>query len=119
MIEDIKQTQMRLIFLRKEGIEMDKQCYKVVDDKGRILIPSYLREASGINKNDVIQISVCGKVILINKVRVEAEDPLTAIRYEEKRIQDDKNNVKDRIKALIAQGLTVDEILDEAIDMLY
>ncbi len=98
---------------------MDKQCYRVVDDKGRILIPSFLREASGINKNDVIQVLVYGKLILINKVKIEADNPLQLIRNEEMRQQEDKEAVKSRIKSLFEQGLSMDAVLDEALDMLY
>lgn len=45
-----------------------KGVYKVLDDKGRVLIPRQLRNAAGMNHGDIIKLGVQKGVVTAQKV---------------------------------------------------
>jgi len=45
-----------------------KGIYKVLDDKGRVLIPRQLRAAAGMNHGDIIKLAVQKGVVTAQKV---------------------------------------------------
>lgn len=47
-----------------------KQMYKVVDGKGRVLIPKELRAASGMDYGDIVRLGVSQGTISVKKVEL-------------------------------------------------
>lgn len=47
---------------------MNKNIYKIVDDKGRVLIPHQLRQSLGINKGDIVKLTGSFGKIGVEKV---------------------------------------------------
>ncbi len=45
-----------------------KSVYKVLDDKGRVLIPSQIRNAAGMNHGDIIKLGIQKGVVTAQKV---------------------------------------------------
>lgn len=45
-----------------------KQMYKIVDGKGRVLIPKELRAASGIDYGDIVRLGVSQGAVSVKKV---------------------------------------------------
>ena len=101
---------------------MEYKYYKTVGSKGRIYIPLSIRENVGIDKDTVIQITSSNGIILINKAEVVAENPVILlqenIKKENEVIENKRNNIKNRIKKLLDEGKSVDEVLDEALRFL-
>ena len=101
---------------------MEYKYYKTVGSKGRIYIPLSIRENVGIDKDTVIQITSSNGIILINKAEVVAENPVKLlqdnIKKENEVIENKRNNIKNRIKKLLDEGKSVDEVLDEALRFL-
>lgn len=101
---------------------MEYKYYKTVGSKGRIYIPLSIRENVGIDKDTVIQITSSNGIILINKAEVVAENPVKLlqdnIKKEKEVIENKRNNIKNRIKKLLDEGKSVDEVLDEALRFL-
>ena len=99
------------------------KCYKVVDDNGRILVPFVLRGLCGIEKNDVVQISVCGEVLLINKASVAADNPVDVIQTELHKGKKERDAEKAKLEGvlvrLFSKGASTDEILDELLKFKY
>lgn len=97
---------------------MDYQCFRIIDERGRIVLPAPLRELVGIAKNEVVQVTSCGKVIMINKANTEAEDPVALVQREEERRRKEREDIRNRMKSLIEQGVALDDVLNEAIDFM-
>ena len=101
---------------------MEYKYYKTVGSKGRIYIPLSIRENVGIDKDTVIQITSSNGIVLINKAEVVAENPVKLlqdnIKKEKEVIENKRNNIKNRIKKLLDEGKSVDEVLDEALRFL-
>ena len=101
---------------------MEYKYYKTVGSKGRIYIPLSIRESVGIDKDTVIQITSSNGIIMINKAEVVAENPIMLlqenIKKEKEVIENKRNNIKNRIKKLLDEGKSVDEVLDEALRFL-
>jgi len=99
------------------------KCFKVVDDKGRVLIPLMLRGLCGFDKNDVVQISVCGEVILINKASVSSTNPVDIIQEEMSKQKEERDKEKAELegilKKLFSQGASTTEILNELLKFKY
>ena len=59
---------------------------------------------------------------MINKAEVVAENPVKLlqdnIKKEKEVIENKRNNIKNRIKKLLDEGKSVDEVLDEALRFL-
>ena len=56
---------------------MNKPVFKIVDDKGRVLIPAQLRTALGIEKGDVVGITTGKGTILVKKAIVLEDNKMT------------------------------------------
>ena len=101
---------------------MEYKYYKTVGSKGRIYIPLSIRENVGIDKDTVIQITSSNGIVLINKAEVVAENPVMLlqenIKKEKEVIENKRNNIKNRIKKLLDEGKSLDEVLDEALRFL-
>ena len=101
---------------------MEYKYYKTVGSKGRIYIPLSIRENVGIDKDTVIQITSSNGIILINKAEVVAGNPVKLlqdnIKKEKEVIENKRNNIKNRIKKLLDEGKSVDEVLYEALRFL-
>ena len=101
---------------------MEYKYYKTVGSKGRIYIPLSIRENVGIDKDTVIQITSSNGIVLINKAEVVAENPVMLlqenIKKENEVIENKRNNIKNRIKKLLDEGKSIDEVLDEALRFL-
>ena len=99
-----------------------EKCFKMVDDKQRVLLPAEIRLAAGISRNDVVQVSCCGNVILINKATVQADSPLSQIQSEvekenmEKEVE--KDHIRSRLHALFSAGVENEEIIEEIVRFL-
>ena len=61
---------------------MEIRCYKMLDGRGKIYLPAALREAVGFSRNDVLQVTGRGGVILLNKADVNAADPVELLQEE-------------------------------------
>ena len=59
---------------------------------------------------------------MINKAEVVAENPVILlqenIKKENEVIENKRNNIKNRIKKLLDEGKSIDEVLDEALRFL-
>ena len=81
-----------------------------------------IRESVGIDKDTVIQITSSNGIIMINKAEVVAENPVKLlqdnIKKENEVIENKRNNIKNRIKKLLDEGKSIDEVLDEALRFL-
>ena len=84
---------------------MTINCFKTVSTKGLIYLPVALRRFVGIHEDDVVQITGRGGIILINKAEVTAENPV--------------DQIKNRIKQLLSEGKSLDEVLDEVLRFFY
>lgn len=65
---------------------------KIIDDKGRIVIPKELREIASIKVGDVIKISATKKSITLRKVGI--------VDYEEKSPQDTESVIDNALLSL-------------------
>jgi len=55
---------------RSEVIEMKKPVYKLLDEKGRVLIPLEMRQKAEIEKGDILKVSINTGKIVISKVDI-------------------------------------------------
>ena len=63
---------------------MKKPVYKLIDEKGRVLIPLDMRQKAELEKGDIVKVSVSSGKIVLSKVDiVEAgkQDPETVEAY--------------------------------------
>lgn len=65
---------------------------KIIDDKGRIVIPKELREIASIKAGDVIKVSATKKSITLRKVGI--------VDYEEKSPQDTESVIDNALLSL-------------------
>ena len=65
---------------------------KIIDDKGRIVIPKELREIASIKVGDIIKISATKKSITLRKVGI--------VDYEEKNPQDTESVIDNALLSL-------------------
>ena len=54
---------------------MKTNIHKVVDDKGRVHIPSEVRKMAEIKESDIVRLFVNGKSIVIEKVDLPPSEP--------------------------------------------
>ena len=47
---------------------MSKAIYKIIDGKGRVLIPKEMRDASGIEYGDIVRLGILGGRVSVKKV---------------------------------------------------
>lgn len=99
-----------------------KGCFKVLDEKNRILLPLELREQAGIQKNDVVQLYCYGKVILLKKIKVPSENLIQEVQTEINREQFEKKleieRIRDRLKEMFDSGATLEEVAEEIFEFL-
>jgi bifunctional DNA-binding transcriptional regulator/antitoxin component of YhaV-PrlF toxin-antitoxin module len=109
--------------LEKGGFEMEIKCYKMLDGRGKVYLPAALREAAGFGKNDVLQLTGRGGVILLNKADISADDPVellqAGLRLENELAAGERETVKKRMKQLLDEGKDLDDALDEALRFLF
>ncbi len=102
---------------------MEKRCFKTVGDKGRVYLPAFIREAAGIGRYDVVQITGRGGVILLNKAAVNADDPVELIQkevmLEQEAMEKEKSELKNRMQQLLAEGNSLDDVLEEALKFIF
>ncbi|MCI8868812.1 MAG: hypothetical protein HFE61_11965 [Anaerotignum sp.] len=61
---------------------MEIKCYKMLDGRGKVYLSAALREAAGFGRNDVLQVTGRGGVVLLNKADVSADDPMELLQAE-------------------------------------
>ena len=102
---------------------MERKFYKTVDSKGRLYIPSALREQAGIGREDIVQLTEKSGVLLINKAEINAENPLELIEKdihkEKEAAEKEKTAVKNRMKQMLVEGHSVDDVFEEVLRFLY
>lgn len=102
---------------------MEIKCYKMLDGRGKVYLPAALREAAGFGKNDVLQLTGRGGVILLNKADISADDPVellqAGLRLENELVAGERETVKKRMKQLLDEGKDLDDALDEALRFLF
>lgn len=102
---------------------MTINCYKTVSRKGFLYLPVFVRNFVGIHEDDVVQITGRGGIILINKAEVTAENPVEVLQADIQKEREDadkeREQVKNRMKQMLSEGKSLDEILDEALRFLF
>ena len=70
-----------------------------------------------------MQITGRGGIILINKAEVTAENPVEVlqadIQKEREATDKEREQVKNRMKQMLSEGKSLDEVLDEALRFLF
>ena len=102
---------------------MTVNCFKAVSAKESIYLPVALRKFVGIHEEDVVQITGRGGIILINKAEVTAENPVEVLQAdfqkENENAEKERDQIKNRIKQLLSEGKSLDEVLDEVLRFLF
>ena len=102
---------------------MTINCFKTVSATGLIYLPVALRRFGGIHEDDVVQITGRGGIILINKAEVTAENPVEVLQADFQKEKEDaekeQDQIKNRIKQLLSEGKSLDEVLDEVLRFLF
>ena len=102
---------------------MTIKCFKTVSAKGTIYLPVALRRFVGIHEDDVVQITGRGGIILINKAEVTAENPVEVLQAdfqkEKEETEKEKIEIKNRMKQMLSEGKSLDEVLDETLRFLF
>ena len=102
---------------------MTINCFKTVSAKGTIYLPVALRRFVGIHEDDVVQITGRGGIILINKAEVTAENPVEVLQAdfqkEKEETEKEKIEIKNRMKQMLSEGKSLDEVLDETLRFLF
>ena len=102
---------------------MTLNCFKTVSAKGMIYLPVALRRFVGIHEDDVVQITGRGGIILINKAEVTAENPVEVLQAdfqkEKEETEKEKIEIKNRMKQMLSEGKSLDEVLDETLRFLF
>lgn len=63
---------------------MKKPVYKLLDEKGRVLIPKELRQKAEMEYGDILKLSVCGgklSIVKVDIVEVGSQDPEAVEAY--------------------------------------
>ena len=75
------------------------------------------------DEDDVVQITGRGGIILINKAEVTAENPVEVLQADFQKEKEDaekeRDQIKNRIKQLLSEGKSLDEVLDEVLRFLF
>lgn len=102
---------------------MEIKCYKMLDGRGKVYLPAALREAVGFGRNDVLQLTVRGGVVLLNKADVSADDPVellqAELRQENELAAGEREKIKKYMKQLLDEGKDPADALDEALRFLF
>ncbi len=102
---------------------MEIRCYKMLDGRGKVYLPAALREAVGFGRNDVLQLTVRGGVVLLNKADVSADDPVellqAELRQENELAAGEREKIKKYMKQLLDEGKDPADALDEALRSLF
>ena len=87
-----------------------KPVYKLVDEKGRVLIPQYIRDAAKIQRGDIVRLGLSGGNVTVQKVdviEVGVQSPETAEAYVRAAIKSMTDDVRleliSELSALIQQ----------------
>ena len=102
---------------------MEIRCYKMLDGRGKVYLPAALREAVGFSRGDVLQLTVRGGVVLLNKADVSADDPVellqAELRQENELAAGEREKIKKYMKQLLDEGKDPADALDEALRFLF
>lgn len=102
---------------------MTMNCFKTISAKGSIYLPISFRKYINIHEGDVVQITGRGGIILINKAEVTAENPVEVLQADFQKEKEDaekeRDQIKNRIKQLLSEGKSLDEVLDEVLRFLF
>lgn len=102
---------------------MEIRCYKMLDGRGKVYLPAALREAVGFGRNDVLQLTGRGNVVLLNKADVHADDPVELLQEELRQENElaigEREKIKQRMKQLLDEGKSLDDALEEALRFLF
>ncbi|WP_320968773.1 hypothetical protein [Enterocloster bolteae] len=102
---------------------MTINCFKTVSAKGLFFLHVALIRFFGILVDDVVQITGRGGIILINKAEVTAENPVEVLQADFQKEKEDaekeRDQIKNRIKQLLSEGKSLDEVLDEVLRFLF
>lgn len=102
---------------------MEIRYYKMLDGRGKVYLPAALREAVGFGRNDVLQLTVRGGVVLLNKADVSADDPVellqAELRQENELAAGEREKIKKYMKQLLDEGKDPADALDEALRFLF
>ena len=102
---------------------MEIRCHKMLDGRGKVYLPAALREAVGFGRNDVLQLTVRGGVVLLNKADVSADDPVellqAELRQENELAAGEREKIKKYMKQLLDEGKDPADALDEALRSLF
>ena len=63
---------------------MKKPVYKLLDEKGRVLIPKELRQKAEMEYGDILKLSVCGgklSIVKVDIVEIGSQDPEAVEAY--------------------------------------
>ena len=80
----ISEDKVKIILNTTEGDRMKKQVHKLLDEKGRILIPKEFRQMTEMECGDIVKLSVSGGKIILSKVDIVemgSQDPETMEAY--------------------------------------
>ena len=95
----------------------------MLDGRGKVYLPAALREAVGFGRNDVLQLTVRGGVVLLNKADVSADDPVellqAELRQENELAAGEREKIKKYMKQLLDEGKDPADALDEALRFLF
>ena len=99
---------------------MEIKCYKMLDGRGKVYLPAALREAVGFGRNDVLQVTGRGSVILLNKADVNAADPVELLqeefRQETAAAAGEREKLRERIIQQLDEGKDLKYILDDIVN---
>lgn len=102
---------------------MEIKCYKMLDGRGKVYLPAAVRELAGVGRNDVLQVTGRGGVILLNRADVSADDPVEllqdGLRQENAAVVGEREKLKKHMKQLLDEGKDPDDALDEALRFLF
>lgn len=80
----ISEDKVKIILNTTEGVSDEKQVHKLLDEKGRILIPKEFRQMTEMECGDIVKLSVSGGKIILSKVDIVemgSQDPETMEAY--------------------------------------
>ena len=99
-----------------------KSYFKVVDGKGRVLIPADMRGDTGIQAGDIVEMGTYENMILVDKVQLQHRDLTAKIKMQldtedqEKAIQ--KQKLIEVLKTHMSQGNSVEDMIENVAELL-
>lgn len=94
-----------------------KTFFKVVDAKGRVLIPREIREAIGVRDGDIVQIGMYNDMLLLDKVNLHPislpQKIKMELKTEVKKEEMKREHCKMVMETSMREGWSVDELLEQ------